>query len=72
MSDLRQEMMVVLNGNPSVVLVDNLAALVADNGYHGRRVATALNGVFVPVDQRATTTLRPGDRIEILAARQGG
>ncbi|MBX9684218.1 MAG: sulfur carrier protein ThiS [Hyphomicrobium sp.] len=72
MTDPQHELTVILNGQPSVALVDNLAALVAENGYDGARVATALNGVFVPVGQRATTPLRPGDRIEILSARQGG
>ena len=42
----------------------------------GRRadavVATALNGAFVPKRLRAETPLREGDRIEIVAPRQGG
>ncbi|HWK34102.1 MAG TPA: sulfur carrier protein ThiS, partial [Hyphomicrobium sp.] len=36
------------------------------------RVATARNGDFVPERERATTELRPGDRIEILSPRRGG
>ena len=35
-------------------------------------VATALNGEFVPARKREATPVRDGDRIEILAPRQGG
>ena len=36
------------------------------------KVATALNGEFVPARARAATPLKEGDRIEIVAPRQGG
>ena len=36
------------------------------------RVATAVNGSFVPASARATTQLSPGDSLEILAPMQGG
>ena len=35
-------------------------------------VATALNGEFVPARKRGETALSEGDRIEIVAPRQGG
>ena len=35
-------------------------------------VATALNGEFVPARKRAETPVKAGDRIEIVAPRQGG
>ena len=37
-----------------------------------RGVAVAVNGAVVPRSQWAATTLRPGDRVEILVAAQGG
>lgn len=36
------------------------------------RVATALNGSFVPQDERARTRLRPGDRLTVFTAIVGG
>ena len=35
-------------------------------------VATALNGEFVPARKRDAAGLKEGDRIEIVAPRQGG
>ena len=40
--------------------------------YGDAKVATALNGDFVPARKRAETPLREGDRIEIVSPRQGG
>ena len=40
--------------------------------YGEARVATALNGEFVPARARAATPVKEGDRIEIVAPRQGG
>ena len=50
----------------------DLVALLARMGLHDAVVATALNGTFIPSAQRATTTLRAGDHVEILAPMQGG
>lgn len=41
-------------------------------GFGEARVATAVNGAFVPAAARADTQLAPGDRIEVLAPMQGG
>ena len=40
--------------------------------YGVAKVATALNGEFVPARAREATPVKDGDRIEILAPRQGG
>jgi sulfur carrier protein len=50
----------------------DLIALLARMGLHDAVVATALNGTFIPSARRATTTLRAGDHVEILAPMQGG
>jgi sulfur carrier protein len=63
---------VILNGQPMATAARSLADLVASQALSGLKVATALNGHFVPEAQRGTTTLNPGDRIEILSPRQGG
>ena len=49
-----------------------IAALVDEQGFANVKVATAINGEFVPERMRTATSLRPGDRIEILTVRQGG
>lgn len=61
-----------LNGAATTSRAITLDGLLAEKGYAGSRVATAVNGAFVPERDRATTRLAAGDRIEVLTARQGG
>ena len=61
-----------LNGEPATTRAATLAELLAEQGYGDRKVATAVNGSFVPERARGSTRISPGDRIEVLAARQGG
>jgi sulfur carrier protein len=61
-----------VNGAPVDAHASTLLALLDDLGYGEARVATARNGDFVPERARAATRLEPGDRIEIVAPRQGG
>lgn len=49
-----------------------VAALLADSGHAGRRVAVELNGEVVPRSRHADTELRAGDRVEIVVAVGGG
>lgn len=62
----------VVNGEKRQVEADNVAALLIALDYDGAAVATALNGDFVSRRKREATALREGDRVEILAPRQGG
>lgn len=61
-----------VNGEPRVTRATTLAALIEEGGYGEARIATALNGAFVPARTRAQTPLAAGDRVEIVAPRQGG
>ncbi|MBN8911817.1 MAG: sulfur carrier protein ThiS [Rhizobiales bacterium] len=61
-----------VNGAAVASAAGTLAELVAAQGFAGVKVATAVNGEFVPERRRAETPLSDGDRIEILSARQGG
>jgi sulfur carrier protein len=61
-----------LNGAPVDAQVNTLTELLISEGFGGAKVATAVNGVFVPVGLRADHTLREGDTIEVLAPMQGG
>jgi sulfur carrier protein len=63
---------IVLNGKPLRTEARSVADLVAAQVQAGSKVATAVNGHFVAEAKRATTSLKPGDRIEIVSPRQGG
>ncbi|MFC3630972.1 sulfur carrier protein ThiS [Paracoccus angustae] len=64
-------MRIILNGSPRDVAAATLAEALAEAGLTGR-IATALNGSFVPAALRDTTPIRDGDAIEALAPMQGG
>jgi len=63
---------VIVNGEATDTGARNLAELIAGLGFAEGAVATALNGDFVPKGARAAAELADGDRIEIVAPRQGG
>jgi sulfur carrier protein len=65
-------MRIVLNGEPREVRAPALDAALDELGFGGATVATADNGRFVPAPARAATVLAEGDRLEVLAPRQGG
>ncbi len=62
----------VVNGEACASAAVTLDELVAELGYGERRIATAVNGQFVAGSVRNATELSDGDRIEIVAPRQGG
>ncbi|MBB5223371.1 sulfur carrier protein [Amaricoccus macauensis] len=65
-------MKIELNGEAREVSAGQLAEALVELGYGGATVATAVNGAFVPVAARAERILSEGDRLEVLAPRQGG
>jgi len=65
-------MRLVVNGAEQDVAAETLAAALEALDYGETLVATALNGDVVPARKRAETSLSEGDRIEIVAPRQGG
>ena len=65
-------MTLLLNGAPREIAAKTLAEALAELGYAGRIVATAVNGDFVPARKRAEVILSDGDRIEVVAPMQGG
>jgi sulfur carrier protein len=65
-------MKILVNGVEQDVGAETLASALERLDYGETKVATALNGDFVPARMRAQTPLREGDRIEIVAPRQGG
>jgi sulfur carrier protein len=65
-------MRILVNGRPHEVEAGTLDVLLLELGYAERRVATALDGDFVPVSRRAGQVLRDNSRIEIVSPMQGG
>lgn len=65
-------MQIVLNGEPLATDARNLQELCASLGFAEAKVATALNGSFVPAVKRGLIPLSPEDEVEIVAPRQGG
>ncbi|CAD5287342.1 Sulfur carrier protein [Bosea sp. 62] len=65
-------MRIIVNGDTHEIAARVLAEALAELGYAGAVVATALNEAFVPAGARAQMVLADGDRLEILAPMQGG
>ncbi|AML50483.1 sulfur carrier protein ThiS [Falsihalocynthiibacter arcticus] len=65
-------MILQINGEPVDVQIDTLADLLVARGFGEAKVATAVNGQFVPATARADFVMSDGDRIEVLAPMQGG
>ncbi len=65
-------MRITLNGEPAEIAADTLAQALSELDLAEAKVATALNGDFVPARLRAETAIRAGDRVEIVAPMQGG
>jgi sulfur carrier protein len=65
---------IVVNGARELLAAGTIAALLAEKeiASDARGVAVALNGSVVPRAAWGETTLRPGDAVEIVRARQGG
>jgi sulfur carrier protein len=70
--DSAQRTRITVNGEATDTDARTLADLIARLGYKESAVATALNGDFVPRATRAAARLTAGDKVEIVAPRQGG
>lgn len=65
-------MKLIVNGETVEARAPNLAALLAELGYEGDWIATAVNGEIVTAGRRQETPVAEGDRVEVLTPRQGG
>ena len=65
-------MKIIVNGEAHETGAATLAALLDELGKGEAKVATSVNEGFVPKQQRADHSLNEGDRVEIVAPRQGG
>ena len=65
-------MRILVNGEDRHVVASTLEAALGELGYGSLKVATAVDGDFVPATRRATCALGEGSALEILAPMQGG
>ncbi|MEP2639945.1 sulfur carrier protein ThiS [Roseobacter sp.] len=65
-------MRLIINGETVDSAAATLADVLAELGKGDAKVATSVNEMFVPKPARAAHALDDGDRIEIVAPRQGG
>ena len=65
-------MKIIVNGSSFETSATTLDALLIELGKAHAKVATAVNEAFVPASLRADCMLADGDRVEIVATRQGG
>lgn len=66
------QLKIMLNGVPVETPAATLAELLEGQGFGGMKVATAVNGEFVPARGREAKRLAAGDKVEVVSARQGG
>jgi len=65
-------MKIIVNGEAREISAVTVTAALEELGFSGAVVATAVNGEFVGAADRSATSLRPDDRLEVLAPMQGG
>lgn len=65
-------MKIEVNGEARALDCATVGDALTELGWATARVATALNGTFVPAAARHATRLNEGDRLEVLAPMQGG
>ena len=65
-------MNIIVNGQNQNISRVNLSMVLEELGYKQMKLATALNGNFISVEQRDNTQLKDGDKLEILSPQQGG
>lgn len=65
-------MRIKVNDEQRDVTNTTLTTILDELGYGGARIATALDGTFIPASQRDTVTLTEGASLEVLAPMQGG
>ena len=65
-------MNIIVNGENRNIINVNLTFALDELGYKQMKLATALNGEFVSVQARDNTSLKEGDKLEVLSPQQGG
>jgi sulfur carrier protein len=63
---------ITVNGEARATEARTLDDLCRELGLIDAKIATALNGEFVPANARAGARLSEGDAVELVSPRQGG
>jgi sulfur carrier protein len=73
-ASVAREASIRVNGATEPLAAATLAALLEDKAVDTEQkgIAVALNGAVVPRAAWPETTLKPGDSVEIVRAREGG
>jgi sulfur carrier protein len=69
---VQETLTISVNGERVTCQAATLDKLLGELGYGDAKVATALNGEFIPAATRSQTRLANDDSVEIVAPRQGG
>lgn len=69
---MSEEITIHMNGEDRIVQAGTLSALVAEMGLEKRMIAIECNLEVVPRSQYECTTLKNGDRIELVHMIGGG
>jgi sulfur carrier protein len=65
-------MKIIVNGEGREITAAILDRALEELGYNQARIATAINGLFIPMKQRGRTSLKDGDMLDVVAPMQGG
>ncbi len=65
-------MKITLNGESRSLAGPSVQDVLDQIDLGAAKVATALNGAFLPAASRAETLLKDGDALEVVAPMQGG
>ena len=73
-ASVASEVVIRVNGEAEPLAAATLADLLAEKAVDTEQkgIAVALNGAVIPRAAWSQTSLKPGDSIEIVRARQGG
>lgn len=69
---METQLQVVVNGQARQTDARTLGELLEELGYRNDRLATAVDGTFVPALARPDLKLVEGQKVEIVSPRQGG
>ena len=65
-------MQITINGESIELAETRLADVIEALGYAEKKIAVAVNEIFVPKPQWGSCEIDAGDRIDVLSAIQGG
>lgn len=65
-------MNIIFNGEMKTCNSQTLGEILVELGMGDMRLATAINGEFIPVSKRFEIHIKDGDFVEALSSMQGG